>query len=136
MPEQASLVVAGRYEVGDVVGTGGYGTVRRGLDRKTGQTVGRQMLSPEAGRDPDAVERMLREQQALVALTGTCAVTAIDLCRLESGAPCLVMEWLDGCDLEQQLTRWEEAQQKGSDGQLLHALKPLTETLARAHQIG
>jgi serine/threonine protein kinase len=133
---QQPWLAAERYEVGAVVGRGGYGMVCRGLDRKTGLPVALKMLSPEAGRDPDLVERMLREQQALVALSGTCAVTAIDLCRLDSGAPCLVMEWLDGCDLEQQLTRWEGAQQKGSNAQLLQTLKPLTETLERAHQIG
>jgi serine/threonine-protein kinase len=133
---QQPWLAAERYEVGAVVGRGGYGMVCRGLDRKTGQQVALKMLSPEAGRDPDLVERMLREQQALVALSGTCAVTAIDLCRLDSGAPCLVMEWLDGCDLEKQLTLWEEAKQKGSNLQLLQTLQPLTETLARAHQIG
>ena len=136
MQQQVPWLAAERYEVGPVVGRGGYGMVCRGLDRKTGQQVALKMLSPEAGRDPDLVERMLREQQALVALSGTCAVTAIDLCRLESGAPCLVMEWLDGCDLEQQLTEWEEAKRKGSHAQLLQTLKPLTETLERAHQIG
>src|SRR3954465_6292723 len=115
MQQPAPWLAAGRYEVGEVVGRGGYGMVCRGVDRETGLPVALKMLSPEAGRDPDLVERMLREQQALVALSGTCAVTAIDLCRLESGAPCLVMEWLDGCDLEQQLTRWEEAQQTGSN---------------------
>jgi eukaryotic-like serine/threonine-protein kinase len=129
-------LAAERYEVGAVVGRGGYGMVCRGLDRKTGLPVALKMLSPEAGRDPDLVERMLREQQALVALSGTCAVTAIDLCRLESGAPCLVMEWLDGHDLEQQLTRWEEAKQTGSNALLLQTLKPLTETLERAHLMG
>jgi serine/threonine protein kinase len=129
-------LAAERYEVGAVVGRGGYGMVCRGLDRKTGLPVALKMLSPQAGRDPDLVERMLREQQALVALSGTCAVTAIDLCRLDSGAPCLVMEWLDGYDLEQQLTRWEEAKQTGSNAQLLQTLKPLTKTLERAHQIG
>jgi eukaryotic-like serine/threonine-protein kinase len=129
-------LAAERYEVGAVVGRGGYGMVCRGVDRKTGLPVALKMLSPEAGRDPDLVERMLREQQALVALSGTCAVTAIDLCRLESGAPCLVMEWLDGYDLEQQLTRWEEAKQTGSNALLLQTLKPLTETLERAHLMG
>ena len=134
--QELPWLAAERYEVGAVVGRGGYGMVCRGLDRKTGRQVALKMLSPQAGKDPDRVERMLREQQALVALAGTCAVTAIDLCRLDSGAPCLVMEWLDGCDLEQQLTRWEEAKQLGSDAQLLRMLKPLTETLARAHEIG
>jgi serine/threonine protein kinase len=133
---QALWLVANRYFVGDVVGRGGYGMVCRGVDRKTGQPVALKMLLPEAGRDPDVVERMLREQQALVALTGTCAVTAIDLCRLESGAPCLVMEWLEGQDLEQQLSAWEAASQHGSTAQLLSLLAALTDTLERAHGIG
>jgi len=133
---QALWLVADRYFVGAVVGRGGYGMVCRGVDRKTGQPVALKMLSPEAGRDPDVVERMLREQQALVALTGTCAVTAIDLCRLESGAPCLVMEWLEGQDLEQQLAAWEAAGQRGSSELLLSLLAPITDTLERAHGIG
>ncbi len=136
MQQQVAWLAAERYEVGAVVGRGGYGMVCRGLDRKTGQQVALKMLSPEAGRDPDLVERMLREQQALVALSGTCAVTAIDLCRLDSGAPCLVMEWLDGYDLEHQLSEWEDAKRLGSHAQLLQTLKPLTETLERAHAIG
>ncbi|HVY30239.1 MAG TPA: serine/threonine-protein kinase [Polyangiaceae bacterium] len=136
MQQHVPWLAANRYEVGEIVGQGGYGMVCRGFDRKTGRNVALKMLSPEAGRDPDVVERMLREQQALVALSGTCAVTAIDLCRLESGAPCLVMEWLDGCDLEQQLTDWEAAGQRGTFSELLTFLQPLTETLERAHQIG
>lgn len=133
---QALWLVGERYFVGNVVGRGGYGVVCRGVDRKTGQPVALKMLSPEAGRDPNVVERMLREQQALVALTGTCAVTAIDLCRLESGAPCLVMEWLEGQDLEQQLSAWEAAGQRGSFELLLSLLTPLADTLERAHDIG
>jgi serine/threonine-protein kinase len=136
MQERAPWLAANRYEVGEVVGRGGYGMVCRGVDRNTGRRVALKMLSPEAGRDPDVVERMLREQQALVALSGTCAVTAIDLCRLESGAPCLVMEWLDGRDLEQQLSEWEARGYLGSTSDLLALLKPLCETLARAHEIG
>ena len=134
--QQAPWLAAGRYEVGEVVGRGGYGMVCRGVDRQTGQRVALKMLSAEAARDADLVERMLREQQALVALSGTCAVTVVDLCRLAGGAPCLVMEWLDGCDLEQQLSTWEAAGQFGSSELLLTILKPLTQTLERAHQIG
>ncbi len=136
MQQASTWLAAGRYEVGEVVGRGGYGMVCRGVDRKTGERVALKMLTPEAGRDPNVVERMLREQQALVALTGTCAVTAIDLCRLESGAPCLVMEWLEGRDLEQQLTIWEAAAQRGSIPQLRDIVRSLSQTLARAHEIG
>jgi eukaryotic-like serine/threonine-protein kinase len=133
---QALWLVAERYFVGSVVGRGGYGMVCRGVDRKTGKPVALKMLSADAGKDRDAVERMLREQQALVALTGTCAVTAVDLCRLESGAPCLVMEWLEGRDLEQQLSEQEAAGQIGSVDALLAAIGPLSDTLDRAHALG
>src|SRR5215212_2051434 len=129
-------LAAERYEVGAVVGRGGYGMVCRGLDRKTGLPVALKMLSPAAGKDPDLGERMLREQQALVALSGTCAVTVIDLCRLDSGAPCLVMEWLEGRDLEQQLSEWEAAKELGSEAQLLQTMEPLAKTLECAHQLG
>jgi serine/threonine protein kinase len=136
MQQQAPWLVAQRYEVGEVVGRGGYGMVCRGVDRETGQAVALKMLSPEAGRDPDIVERMLREQQALVALQGTCAVTPVDLCRLDSGAPCLVMEWLDGRDLEMLLSERETAGQLGEPAELLALLQPVARTLERAHDIG
>ncbi len=136
MPEPAPWIVAGRYEVGEIVGRGGYGMVRRAIDRKTGQPVAMKVLSADAGRDPHLVERMLREQQAMVALAGTCAVTAIDLCRLQSGAPCLVMEWLEGRDLERQMSDWESAGETPSVPDLLQLLQPLTETLQRAHELG
>jgi serine/threonine-protein kinase len=136
MAEAVPWIVAGRYEVGDVVGRGGYGMVRRALDRKTGQPVAMKVLSADAGKDPHLVERMLREQQAMLAMAGTCAVTAVDLCRLASGAPCLVMEWLEGRDLEQQLAAWEAEGQRPSLPLVLELLRPLTETLQRAHELG
>jgi serine/threonine-protein kinase len=136
MQQHVPWLAAERYEVGEVVGRGGYGMVCRGVDRRTGKQVALKMLSHEAGKDPDVVERMLREQQALVALQGTCAVTVVELFRLEGGAPCLVMEWLDGHDLEEQLTAWEAAKQYGDTSQLLSILKPLTQTLERAHDMG
>src|SRR3954469_19949680 len=125
MADAVPWVVAGRYEVGEVVGRGGYGSVHRALDRQTGQSVAMKVLSADAGKDPHVVERMLREQQALVAMTGTCAVSAIDLCRLSSGAPCLVMEWLDGRDLERQLSEWEARGSLGAVAALLRLLDSL-----------
>jgi serine/threonine protein kinase len=136
MAQPAPWIVAGRYEVGEIVGRGGYGMVRRALDRKTGQTVAMKVLSADAGKDPHLVERMLREQQAMVAMAGTCAVSVVDLCRLASGAPCLIMEWLEGRDLEQQLTDWENEGQRPSIPWLLETLRPLTDTLQRAHELG
>lgn len=136
MAEQAPWLVAQRYEVGEMVGRGGYGMVCRGHDRETGSAVAIKLLSAESGKDPDVVERMLREQQALVALKGTAAVTTVELCRLEGGAPCLIMEWLDGRDLEEVLAEREAEGKLGEAEELLAILKPVTDTLERAHELG
>ncbi len=134
--EQAAKLVAHRYEVGEVVGRGGYGTVCRGIDRVTCSTVAIKLLSAEASKDPDVVERMLREQQALLALEGTSAVATVELCRLDGGAPCLVMEWLEGRDLELVMSEREAQGQLGELTELVTILSPITSTLERAHDLG
>jgi len=134
--EAESLVVADRYELETVVGRGGYGVVYRALDRHKNEPVAVKVLSPGAAADPSVVERMVREQQAMLALAGTRAVTAVDLCRLPSGALCLVMEWLEGEDLEHHLCRLEAANQRMAPERLLEIVGAIADTLNKAHEIG
>jgi serine/threonine-protein kinase len=137
MSTPASPIIVGeRYELREVVGRGGYGTVYRAFDQQTQAAVAVKVLSPGGGRDPHLYERMLREKEAMTALAGTNAVTAIDLCRAPSGALCLVMEWLEGLDLERYLAKIEQAGRRLGPEKLLRILGPVVETLKRAHQLG
>lgn len=136
MSEAPNLVVADRYELKSVVGRGGYGIVYRAFDRRTSKTVAVKVLAPGAARDPSVVERMVREQQAMVALAGTRAVSAIDLCRMDSGALCLVMEWLEGEDLEQHLSRLEGNGERMQALRVLEIVGALADTLGKAHEMG
>ncbi len=136
MAMQAPTIVARRYELHDLVGQGGCGAVYRATDRSNGSTVAVKMLTGAARQDRSFVERLVREQQALQALSGTHAVGAIDLCRGSGGALCLVMEWLEGIDLEQRLTELEADRQRMSAEELLRILAPVLETLERAHELG
>ena len=136
MIEPAKLVAGGRYELEELVGQGGYGGVYRALDRVTGRPVAVKVLTARTTDDPHGVERMVREQQALVALAGTSAVSAVDLCCLPSGALCLVMEWLEGIDLERHLSGLEVAGQRLDVSRVLDLLEPVVDTLARAHEVG
>lgn len=130
------MVVAHRYELHDAVGKGGCGIVYRATDTHRGRTVAVKMLSHSARQEPSYVERLMREQQALRALSGTHAVGAVDLCRSESGALCLVMEWLDGFDLEQHLAKLEERGERMEAQEVLNVMRPVLETLGKAHELG
>jgi eukaryotic-like serine/threonine-protein kinase len=129
-------VIAARYELMDVIGRGGYSLVFRARDRLSGDVVAVKMLSDVAARDPQQVERLRREQQALARLSGTGTVKVIDLCPSASGKLCLVMEWLDGVDLEQRLQQLEMRGERMTPEELLAIVGPLVDTLDRAHGAG
>jgi serine/threonine-protein kinase len=130
------MVLAGRYELTDIIGRGGHGTVWRAHDRNTGRAVAVKMLNDVAANDPNLIERLKREQLALVSLAGTSAVEFIDLCRTPTGKLGLVMELLEGIDLEQRLEDLEQQGQRIEVSELLHLLSPIIDTLERAHQAG
>jgi serine/threonine-protein kinase len=129
-------LVGERYELRTRVAEGGYGAVYRGVDRQSQQAVAIKVLSHGAARDPDQIERMVREQQAMVALAGTGVVGVLDLCELPTGQLCLVMEWLDGEDLEHHLAALEQGGQFMALPRLLEIVSSVANTLDRAHQMG
>lgn len=135
-PDRAGLMVGGRYELREIIGRGGHGTVWRAHDRTTGRAVAAKLLNDIASSDPHQIERLKREQLAMVSLAGTSAVGFIDLCRTKQGKLCLVMELLEGVDLEQRLEDLERQRQYIAIEELLHVLNPIVDTLERAHQAG
>lgn len=136
MPDLAGTVVSERYELGDVLGAGGQGAVYRARDRKTGRGVAVKMLAPGVAHNPEFAARLAREQEALVALAGTSAVAVYDLCRTPNGSLCLVMELLDGGDLELHLSELESRGERLSKERLCAIFEPVVDTLERAHDVG
>jgi eukaryotic-like serine/threonine-protein kinase len=128
--------IAGRYELLQVVARGGHGLVWRARDNRTGETVALKMLTDVAAQDPELVERLRREQLMLKELAGTDAVQVRDLCASASGKLCLVMELLDGIDLEQCLASLEQNQQPMPIVELVRLLSPIVTTLEHAHARG
>ncbi|WP_437681383.1 protein kinase domain-containing protein [Sorangium sp. So ce131] len=95
-------ILAGRYSLERLAGSGGMGKVWKALDRETGEAVAVKVLS---GGQLDDAARFAREVQILADLSHPRVVRHVAHGASAEGAPYLVMEWLDGEDLAARLAR-------------------------------
>jgi serine/threonine-protein kinase len=95
-------VLAGRYELGAVLGRGGMAEVRTGWDRRLSRAVAVKTLLPELAERPGIRERFEGEARAAARLAHPNAVAVFDVGE-EGGVPFLVMEQVMGPTLEQEL---------------------------------
>jgi eukaryotic-like serine/threonine-protein kinase len=105
LPVREGDVLAGKYRVERVIGSGGMGIVVAARHQQLGQLVAIKFVRDEAIGDEGAVERFLREARAAVKLKSEHAAKVLDVGTLESGAPYMVMEFLEGSDLGQVLEK-------------------------------
>ncbi len=99
---RAGTVIANQYEIVQLAGVGGMAEVYRGRDKLTKQRVAIKILvDAQSGEEG----RFEREIAALEALEHPGIVRLLGHGTLSFGARYLVMEWLDGEDLEQTLLR-------------------------------
>jgi serine/threonine protein kinase len=92
-------VIAGKYRVDKVLGAGGMGVVVAGRHVQLDTRVAIKLLLPELLSNQEAVGRFAREARAAVRITSEHVARVLDVGTLESGAPYMVMEYLDGGDL-------------------------------------
>jgi serine/threonine protein kinase len=88
-------VVAGRYELEELVGSGGMSSVYRAHDRVLDRRVAIKLLHERYARDEDYLERFRREARAAAQLSHPNIVTVIDRGETE-GRPFIVFEYVDG----------------------------------------
>ena len=94
-------VLADKYVVERVLGAGGMGVVVAARHQTLGQRVALKFLAEEALKSEEARARFVREAKAAVGLKSEHVARVIDVGTLESGAPYIVMEHLEGSDLRQ-----------------------------------
>ena len=99
IPEPGEIL-RGKYRVERVLGSGGMGVVVLATHLRMSQAVAIKMLQPDARDREDVVRRFAREARAASRLRGDHAVRIFDVDDREGGDPFLVMEYLEGSDLE------------------------------------
>ena len=97
-------VLSDRYEVEELVGTGGMSSVYRAHDRLLDRKVALKVLHQHYSEDEDYVERFRREARAVAALSHPNIVTVIDRGE-HAGRQFIVFEYIDGENLKALIQR-------------------------------
>nr|WP_314506265.1 Stk1 family PASTA domain-containing Ser/Thr kinase [uncultured Lachnoanaerobaculum sp.] len=95
-----SVVLQGRYEIIEKIGSGGMSNVFRSKDLKLGRLVAIKVLKDEFCSDASFVERFKREAQAAAGLLGENIVNIYDVVD-EGKYHFIVMELVDGITLKE-----------------------------------
>ncbi len=124
---QVGDVIAGRFEIEELIGSGGMGDVHRAIDRTSGERVALKSLRTHGG----VAERFLRESEILAELSHPAIVRHIAHGQSQRGELYLAMEWLEGEDLGKRLAR-----KTLTVGESLTLIVRVAEALALVHAQG
>lgn len=93
-------VLAGKYRVEKVLGAGAMGVILAARHIELDELRAIKLLRPSLLGDRSMTERFMREARAAVRLKSEHVAKVHDVGKLESGAPFIVMEYLEGNDLK------------------------------------
>lgn len=99
-----STLIAGRYELGEVLGSGGMARVHAGTDRRLRRPVAIKLLRSEMAARPDVRNRFEAEARLAAVIAHPNAVSVYDTGE-HDGVPFIVMERLPGQTLADRIVR-------------------------------
>jgi eukaryotic-like serine/threonine-protein kinase len=125
-------VLADKYEILDVLGTGGMGVVYKARHLLMKRIVAIKMLHESLTANEVMRKRFEQEAQAISALNHPNILTVYDFGVTEDNKPYLVVEFLEGTSLEEVLN--EEGALESA--RVEHIFEQATSGLAQAHEKG
>lgn len=130
--EARADMLAGRYRMDAVLAEGGMATVYRAWHCLLEHPVALKMLRPEYCSAPEIAQRFLDEARAVARLRSKHAVRVMDFGATADGNRYMVLELLNGKDLQQLLTQQGALPVDRAVGFVLQA----AEAVAEAHATG
>ena len=125
-------VIGGKYEIVRVIGEGGMGVVFEAQHLKLRQRVAVKMLLPEMLAHEVIVTRFEREARASGQLRNRHTVRVMDVDVTDTGVPYMVMELLEGHDLQTEL----DLRERLPLAEAVHYVLQACSAMVEAHQLG
>ena len=122
-------VLDGSYRIDGLLGEGGMGAVYQATHLRLDQRVAVKVMARELAANPEALERFRREARVTSGLGHPHIVHVSDFSVTPSGEPFLVMEYLDGEDLDRRLRRVGRL----PAANVVHIVKQVASALAVTH---
>jgi len=104
-PVVVGELLARKYRVEHLIGVGGMGIVVAAWHAELEHRVAIKFLRQSFAAHPEAAERFRREARAGAKITSDHVVRVLDVATLEDGVPYMVMEYLEGENLERLLEK-------------------------------
>jgi tetratricopeptide (TPR) repeat protein len=128
---QTGDVLGGRFEILDVLGEGGMGTVYKALDREVELTVALKLIRPEMAAHPAILARFKQELLTARQVTHRNVIRIHDLSEVD-GVKFISMEFVEGSDLR----RLQLDKGKLSPEQAVEIIRQVCLALEAAHSAG
>ncbi len=133
LSELEGRLLAGRFQLGKLLGQGGYGAVFEAEQVSMGRKCAVKVLAPHLVDSEDTVRRFELEARATSKLTHPNTIVVYDFGRdAETGLLFLAMEYLDGLDLEDFARQRETL----APGEVAHIVAQMAGSLQEAHDAG
>src|SRR5271155_4982064 len=128
---QPGDVLAGRYEVLQLLGEGGMGAVYKAMDRELGRPVAMKLIRPELAAHPAILARFKQELLLSHQVTHKNVIRIYDLGDAD-GVKFITMEFVEGQDLHALI----QEKQKFSPEEAVEIMQQVCRALEAAHSVG
>jgi serine/threonine protein kinase len=131
-PSLVGTVLQDTYKLTRLIGAGAMGAVYEAVQNRLGKRVAVKVMARELATNTEALARFRREVQVTSQLAHPHIIQVSDFGTAPTGEPYLVMEYLEGQDLEQRIERVGRLPLPAA----VHIIKQLSSALAVTHAEG
>ena len=125
-------MLEGAYRITRLIGEGGMGAVYEAVQLRLNKRVAVKLMARDLAANREALARFHREAEITSHLGHPHLVTVVDFGQAESGEPYLVMEYLEGEDLDHRLRRVGRMPIEA----VVHVVRQVASALSAAHGQG
>jgi serine/threonine-protein kinase len=132
MDALVGTVLEAAYRITRLIGEGGMGAVYEAVQLRLNKRVAVKLMARDLAANREALARFHREAEITSHLGHPHLVNVVDFGQAESGEPYLVMEYLEGEDLDHRLRRVGRL----SIEAVVHVVRQVASALSAAHDQG